>query len=171
MNVTVVNKPAALDPFDSYSILKPAEMDWLIPKPSRRPFVVVALIGLILLGAAYAFSDSDRWSGLSEAVTDYAALLRLEAEWNDAVERAHLVHLAVLPGEPRAGEDEEELLGRAVRMRRRRQLAGLDADAVDAHAARAGGVAEPLPRRVHLALRVASALDLVPVRDRHVGGV
>ena len=72
MNVTVVNKPAALDPFDSYSILKPAEMDWLIPKPSRRPFVIAALIGVILLGAAYAFSDSDRWSGLSEAVADYA---------------------------------------------------------------------------------------------------
>ena len=71
MNVTVVNKPAALDPFDSYSILKPAEMDWLIPKPSRRPFVIAALIGLILLGGAYAFSDSDRWSSLSEAAADY----------------------------------------------------------------------------------------------------
>ena len=39
---------------------------------------------------------------------------------DDAVEGPYLVHSAVLPGEPRAGEDEEELLGRAVRVRRRR---------------------------------------------------
>src|SRR5205807_9529351 len=71
VNVTVVNKPSALDPFDSYSILKPAEMDWLIPKPSRRPFVIAALIGVILLGGAYAFSNSDRWSSFSEASADY----------------------------------------------------------------------------------------------------
>src|SRR5207245_46894 len=71
VNVTVVSKPAALDPFDSYSILKPAEIDWLIPKPSRRPFVIAALIGLILLGGAYAFSDADRWSNFSEAAADY----------------------------------------------------------------------------------------------------
>src|SRR5205807_8631706 len=46
-------------------------MDWLITKPSRRPFVIAALIGVILLGGAYAFSDSDRWSSFSEAAADY----------------------------------------------------------------------------------------------------
>src|SRR5215510_8297538 len=44
VNVTVVNKPMTRDPFDSYSILKPVERDWLIPKPSRRPFVVAAVL-------------------------------------------------------------------------------------------------------------------------------
>src|SRR6185436_237181 len=38
INMTVVSKPPAYDPFDSYSILKPAEEDWFIPRPSRRPF-------------------------------------------------------------------------------------------------------------------------------------
>ncbi len=71
VNVTVVNKAPAVDPFDSYSILKPAEMDWLIPKPSRRPFVVMALIGLLLVGGVYAFSETDGWSGLSKAAADY----------------------------------------------------------------------------------------------------
>ena len=71
VNVTVINKAPALDPFDSYSILKPAEMDWLIPKPSRRPFVIMALIGFLLLGTVYAFSETDGWTGLSKAAADY----------------------------------------------------------------------------------------------------
>src|SRR2546421_6434373 len=71
VNVTVVNKAPMLDPFDSYSILKPAEVDWLIPKPSRRPFVIAALIGLLLLGGVYAFSDTDGWPSLSKAAADY----------------------------------------------------------------------------------------------------
>ena len=71
VNVTVVNKAPAVDPFDSYSILKPAEMDWLIPKPSRRPFVVMVLIGLLLVGGVYAFSETDGWTGLSKAAADY----------------------------------------------------------------------------------------------------
>jgi hypothetical protein len=71
VNVTVVNKPAAIDPFDSYSILKPAEIDWLLPKPSRRPFVVVGLIGMLLVGAVLAFSNTDGWTNLSKAAVDY----------------------------------------------------------------------------------------------------
>ena len=94
-------------------------------------------------------------------------VLHLVRAVDDAVERPHLVHVSVLPREPGAGEDEVELLRRAVRVRRGRQLARLDADAVHADAARPRCVAEPLPGRVHLALRAAVRLDLVPVRDPH----
>jgi hypothetical protein len=38
VNVTVVNKAITFDPFDSYSILRPPEKDWLIPRQSRRHF-------------------------------------------------------------------------------------------------------------------------------------
>ena len=89
------------------------------------------------------------------------------ARWIDAVARPHLVHALVLPGEPRPAQDEVELLRGAVRVRRRGQLAGLDPDAVHAHAARARRVAERLPARVHLALRAVRPRNVVPVRDRH----
>ena len=94
-------------------------------------------------------------------------VLHLVRPVDDAVERAHLVHLAVLPGEPRAGENEVELLGRAVRVWRRRQLARLDADTVHPNGARTRGGAEPLPRRVHFTFGRAEGLDLVPVSDGH----
>jgi len=69
INMTVVSKPVALDPFDSYSILKPAEADWLVSKPSRRPFVIAALFGLLLIGGVYAFSGSNDWADLSKAAS------------------------------------------------------------------------------------------------------
>lgn len=70
INVTVVNKPTTVDPFDSYSILRPAEVDWLIPKPSRRPFVVAAIFGLLLAGGVYAFSEAGGWTDLSKVTTE-----------------------------------------------------------------------------------------------------
>lgn len=75
INVTVVKQPT-VDPFDSYSILKPAEMDWLMPKPSRRPFVVVGLLGLLLVGGVFAFSDANDWSDVSKAAADYVRAKR-----------------------------------------------------------------------------------------------
>jgi serine/threonine protein kinase len=71
INVTVVTKPPAYDPFDSYSILKPAETDWLIPRPSRRPLVIAAAFGLMLIGGVYAFSNVRDWIDLS-MVPEYA---------------------------------------------------------------------------------------------------
>jgi serine/threonine protein kinase len=65
VNITVVNKPIKFDPFDSYSILKPADRDWLIPKPSRRPFVVAAVLIIALVGGVVAFTGSEGWAGLS----------------------------------------------------------------------------------------------------------
>jgi len=75
INVTVVKQPT-VDPFDSYSILKPAEMDWLMPKPSRRPFVVIALIGLLLVGGVFAFSDANGWPDVSKPAADYVRTKR-----------------------------------------------------------------------------------------------
>ena len=70
VNVTIVKQPA-VDPFDSYSILKPAEMDWLVPKPNRRPFLFIALIGLLMVGGVLAFSDTNDWPDVSKAAADY----------------------------------------------------------------------------------------------------
>ena len=71
VNVTVVNKAMTLDPFDSYSILKPAERDWLIPRPSRRPLVIAALLVMMLVGGVVAFSGSEGWATFSKEAVDY----------------------------------------------------------------------------------------------------
>src|SRR3954454_11688232 len=86
---------------------------------------------------------------------------------DDAVARAHLVHVLVLPREAGAGDDVVELLRRAVRVRGRRQHPRADTDAIDAAPDRARRVAEALPARGHCALRAAMPLDVVPVRDSH----
>ena len=86
-----------------------------------------------------------------------------------AVAGPDLVHVAVLPGEPRACEHVEDLLRGAVRVRRCRELSRRDAHAVQADRAGARSAAEPLPGRVHLALGAVVALDVVPVGDPHSG--
>lgn len=94
-------------------------------------------------------------------------VLVLVRAMDDAVERAHLVHFAVLPREARASEHEEDLLRCAVGVRRSRQLPRRDAHAVDADADGTCRGAEPLPRRVHLAFRPVMRLDVIPMHNRH----
>ena len=84
-----------------------------------------------------------------------------------AVAGPDLVHVAVLPGEPRPFEDVEDLLGCAVRMRWGRELSRGDAHTVEADGPCARRAAEPLPGRVHLALGAVLPFDLVPVGDSH----
>lgn len=79
VNVTVVNKAITIDPFDSYSILKPAEYDWLIPKPSRRPFVIAALLVVLMVGGVVAFSDGEGWGSLSTEAENYVQAGRMNA--------------------------------------------------------------------------------------------
>jgi serine/threonine protein kinase len=79
VNVTIANKAITFDPFDSYSILKPAERDWLIPKPSRRPFVIAALLVVIMVGGVVAFSDGEGWGSLSTEAVNYVQAGRMNA--------------------------------------------------------------------------------------------
>jgi hypothetical protein len=94
-------------------------------------------------------------------------VLQLVGALDDAVARADLVDDVVLPGKASSAEDVVDLLGGAVRVWRRRQLPRRDTNAVDADAFRAGGVAEPLPGHIHLALGTVVLLDVVPVREAH----
>jgi eukaryotic-like serine/threonine-protein kinase len=58
VNTMVVRKTPSIDPFDSYSILKPADTSWLAPKQSRHPGVIAAVLAIVLtagVGAFYAF--------------------------------------------------------------------------------------------------------------------
>ena len=97
----------------------------------------------------------------------HEGVLELVGPMDDAVARAYLVHLLVLPREPGAREHEEDLLRGAVGVRRCRQLARGHLDPVHADALRTGGLPEPLPSGVHLALHASVGLDVVPVRDSH----
>jgi serine/threonine protein kinase len=66
VNTMVVRKTATIDPFDSYSILKPAETSWLVPNQGRHPGLIAALVTIVLIagvGAFYTFGrlvDSKR---------------------------------------------------------------------------------------------------------------
>src|SRR5215208_1292062 len=84
---------------------------------------------------------------------------------DDGVSGADLAYRLVLPQQPRATEDEEDLLRAIVRVWRRRKAPRLDADAIETDALRARGVPERLPCRGHRPLRAPNALDLVPVGD------
>src|SRR5436190_4722897 len=108
---------------------------------------------------------------LEAAVTGAEGMRLAPRRVHEAVAGTHLVGLAVLPREPRPGEDEEDLLVGAVDVRRRRDLAGAELDAVHADAARAGGAAEVAPGAAERRARRTPGLDLVPVRERHAGTI
>ena len=58
VNAMVVRKAPSIDPFDGYSILKPAETAWVMPKQSRRPGIIAAVLAIVLtagVGAYYTF--------------------------------------------------------------------------------------------------------------------
>jgi serine/threonine protein kinase len=73
-NITVVRKPRAVevDPFDGYSILKPDDEAWLIPKPGRRPATIIVMLAILLAGGFATFYGYDHWSESAGAVLDYA---------------------------------------------------------------------------------------------------
>ncbi|MFS8085909.1 MAG: serine/threonine-protein kinase [Acidobacteriota bacterium] len=70
---TVVRKPrvAEVDPFDSYSILKPDDASWLVPKPARGPAVLVAVLAILLGGGFVTFYGFDRWKESAGAVLNH----------------------------------------------------------------------------------------------------
>lgn len=73
VNTAVVRKPRSLDvdPFDSYSILKPDEEAWLIPKPSRQPAVIAVMLAILLAAGFVSFYAYDHWSESAGALLNY----------------------------------------------------------------------------------------------------
>jgi serine/threonine protein kinase len=74
VNTTVVRRErvAVVDPFDSYSILKPADAAWLIPKHGRHPGVIGVVLAILLtagVGTFYGFAHLIR---SADSVLDYA---------------------------------------------------------------------------------------------------
>jgi serine/threonine protein kinase len=74
INTTVVRRerPAVVDPFDSYSILKPADAAWLVPTHHRHPGVIAVVLAILLtagLGTFYGFSHLLQ---SADSVLDYA---------------------------------------------------------------------------------------------------
>jgi len=74
VNTTVVRtaRVADVDPFNNYSILKPHDDLWLVPKPTRGPAVLVAILLILLVGGFVTFYGLDHWDESAEAVLDYA---------------------------------------------------------------------------------------------------
>src|SRR5260370_4979943 len=74
VNTTVVRtaRVADVDPFDSYSILKPHDDLWLGPKPTRGPAVLVAILLILLAGGFVTFYGLDHWDESADAALDYS---------------------------------------------------------------------------------------------------
>jgi len=88
LSTTVVKKArvAEVDPFDSYSILKPHDDLWSIPKPTRVPAVLVAILAVLLAGGLVTFYRPDHRSESAGAVLDYAkAAPKKDSSGADAV--------------------------------------------------------------------------------------
>jgi len=82
MNTTVVRKRRTLtvDPFDSYSILKPEQGDWLLPKPSHRPAVIVTLASILIMVGVGTIYDFGHLFDNGGSVLDSAKLSVAERE-------------------------------------------------------------------------------------------
>jgi len=74
VNTMVIRRErvAAVDPFDGYSILKPADAAWLIPKHGRHPGVIAVVMAILLsagVGTFYGFGHLIR---SADSVLDYS---------------------------------------------------------------------------------------------------
>ena len=63
---------SAVDPFDSYSILKPNDDLWLIPRQSRWPAMIAALLVILLAGGFATFYGFGHWFESRDSVLDDA---------------------------------------------------------------------------------------------------
>jgi hypothetical protein len=87
---------------------------------------------------------------------------------DDAVAGGDLGDLAVVPGEPAAAEDVEDLLRPPVLVRRRRPRPLAHLDPPEAHSEAAGVFAQVRPDRMQVADLVLAPPRLVEVREPHV---
>jgi len=63
---------ASIDPFDSYSILKPADRIWPLPTQSRHPGLVAAVLAIVLTAGVGAFYTSSRMVDSTAPLLDAA---------------------------------------------------------------------------------------------------
>jgi serine/threonine protein kinase len=75
VNTTIAAKPhaSAIDPFDSYSILKPPERAWPTPKTDRRPALIVAILCVLMVGGLGAFYRVWPFEESPESLSDFAS--------------------------------------------------------------------------------------------------
>ncbi len=65
-------KAPSIDPFDSYSILKPSATAWLAPRQGHHPGIVAAVLAIVLIAGVGAFYASGHLSGSKTSLLDFA---------------------------------------------------------------------------------------------------
>ncbi len=60
-----------VDPFDSYSILKPGEPTWLVPKQTGHPGVIAFVLVIVLTGGLGAFFGFGQWVESADSVLNH----------------------------------------------------------------------------------------------------
>jgi eukaryotic-like serine/threonine-protein kinase len=85
INTMVARKAPSIDPFDSYSILKPAETSWLVPTPGRHPGVIAAVLAIVLTAGAGAFYTFGHLADSKRSLLDFAKVPSGKSENGNAV--------------------------------------------------------------------------------------
>jgi serine/threonine protein kinase len=74
VKATVVRRErlAMIDPFDSYSILKPNDVNWLVPIQRGHPGVIAFVLVIFLTGGLGIFFGFGHWIDSADSVLNYA---------------------------------------------------------------------------------------------------
>jgi serine/threonine protein kinase len=80
VNIKVIGRErlAMVDPFDSYSILKPNDPAWLFPRRSSHPGVIAFVLVILLTGSISTLYGLGNWIGPAATVSDYARVSSLK---------------------------------------------------------------------------------------------
>ena len=62
---------SASDPFETYSILKPSEQLWLVPKKRHAPNIIAAILVVLLIAGLAGFESYRRWFEEPESGSDF----------------------------------------------------------------------------------------------------
>jgi hypothetical protein len=105
----VVRKAPSIDPFDGYSILRPTEISWLVPKQSRHPGVIAAVLAIVLIAGVGAFYTFGHLVDSQRSLLDFAKAPSAKSENGNAVvhqskpEKPHVNGSAIAIVRPASG--------------------------------------------------------------------
>jgi len=141
------------DPFDSYSILKPAERLWLVPQKRHAPNIIAATLVILLIAGLVGFAGYRRWFAEPGAGLDFTKTSAELATDPATIRHAKLerprTNASGSNNVPPASNTEARITGAQKRVQFRK-------DSGDANVRRASPSPAPRPRKMSGASRVTA---------------